>query len=395
MWATILEKAWAKFYGNYEHIDGGSPPHAIQVLNGSPMIRRKLNAAEADDLWAEIKEYDTKGHMMTVVTGSGKDTNSNAVGLWMGHAYTVLGGTQLSNGTKLVHIRNPHGKENYHGDWSDTSSLWTDTLRKEVSSASDVGDGFFYMEVSDYAKWFDTMYYSLDTEKMYYDYYLNLGNKGGSGAGAYNWCGAQCSRHLIELTSEVDQTVFVTAYTWDDRMITDACTESQRKVHSVFAPGQKSIMTFNGGSGSLTPFTVKAGQPVEITTEWDFSNPNYLKDFSVTAWGQDGWVELKAKDGSVSDTFPVIGDVRKGRDTGKYVEQVLEAVPSGDAAYDEFAAVVEAFKPTVAPGQCGVSLKEFQISTGQWATKMVNTCKQHAIFTVEMSNADWNGAKLF
>lgn len=73
----------------------------------------------------------------------------------------------------------------------------------------------------------------------------------------------------------------------------------------------------------------------------------------------------------------------------------MEAAPSGDAAFDEFVAVVEAFKPNVAPGQCGVSLREFQISTGQWATKMVNTCDQHAIFTVEMSNADWNGAKLF
>lgn len=389
MWGMVLEKAWAKFYGNYQHIEGGSPPHAIQVLNGSPMIVQKLDPSKDDKLWADIIDFDKKGHMMSAGTAAGSDKNTNSVGLYMGHAYTVLGGTELSNGVRLVNIRNPHGAESYHGDWSDKSSLWTDAFRAEVGMTSS-DDGFFYMTVTDFATHFDSVYFSLDTEKMFYDYYLNLGNKGGS-TGAYSDCGASCSRHLFELTSEVDQTVYVSAYTWDDRMITDKCTESPRKNHSMNAPGQPWRIAFKN-NGSMQPMEVKAGQAVEITTEWDFSNPNYLKDFSVTAWGGDGWVELKAKNGSVSDTFPVIGDVRKGRDTGAFVEQVLTPVPTGDAAFDEFVGVVDAFAPNVGAGQCGISMKEFQISTGQWATKMVNTCAQHAIFTIEMENGDWNNA---
>ena len=35
-WASILEKAFAKRYGNYAHSIGGAPPHAITNLNGSP-----------------------------------------------------------------------------------------------------------------------------------------------------------------------------------------------------------------------------------------------------------------------------------------------------------------------------------------------------------------------
>ena len=36
LWMPILEKAFAKYYGNYERIAGGNPMKAVRALNGSP-----------------------------------------------------------------------------------------------------------------------------------------------------------------------------------------------------------------------------------------------------------------------------------------------------------------------------------------------------------------------
>ena len=36
LWMPLLEKAFAKYYGNYERIAGGNPMKAVRALNGSP-----------------------------------------------------------------------------------------------------------------------------------------------------------------------------------------------------------------------------------------------------------------------------------------------------------------------------------------------------------------------
>ena len=36
VWGAIIEKAFAKFYGNYYHIEAGSPTLAVRTLLGGP-----------------------------------------------------------------------------------------------------------------------------------------------------------------------------------------------------------------------------------------------------------------------------------------------------------------------------------------------------------------------
>ena len=62
----------------------------------------------------------------------------------------------LSNGTKLVKVRNPHGEETYTGPYSDSSTLWTTATRKEANTKlgeSDAlavsDDGAFWMPFDD------------------------------------------------------------------------------------------------------------------------------------------------------------------------------------------------------------------------------------------------------
>ena len=52
MWMQILEKAFAKFHGNYAHIDAGNPPRAVNYINGSPSFKiNSLHAQDPNKLW--------------------------------------------------------------------------------------------------------------------------------------------------------------------------------------------------------------------------------------------------------------------------------------------------------------------------------------------------------
>jgi len=45
------------------------------------------------------------------------------MGLVYGHAYAVLAANEVE-GHKLVQVRNPWGRTEWTGDWSDNSQLW-------------------------------------------------------------------------------------------------------------------------------------------------------------------------------------------------------------------------------------------------------------------------------
>jgi hypothetical protein len=49
-------------------------------------------------------------------------------GLIMGHAYSILDLDKVVRNNqeiRLIQLRNPWGKDEWNGDWSDTSNLWT------------------------------------------------------------------------------------------------------------------------------------------------------------------------------------------------------------------------------------------------------------------------------
>jgi hypothetical protein len=48
LWPVILEKAFAKFHGNYEAINGGYPDRAIEMMTGFPGSYKGLSTRTAD-----------------------------------------------------------------------------------------------------------------------------------------------------------------------------------------------------------------------------------------------------------------------------------------------------------------------------------------------------------
>ena len=119
LWVPLLEKAFAKLYGNYSHIEAGRAVSAINAMTGSPWdIYRHADAADKNVLWNTLWQLNKEGRMM--------NTSSQ------GHAYSVMDLKLLSNGTRLVKVFNPWASDSFSGKWSDTSAEWTDALKLEA-----------------------------------------------------------------------------------------------------------------------------------------------------------------------------------------------------------------------------------------------------------------------
>ena len=103
-------------------------------LTGGISIRTNLNWDDPNkhNLFAFLYENQNK-----VIVTSGIDNDTADVqgkGLFGGHAYSLvkLELVKTSDGrmVQLLNIRNPHGKDEFNGDWSDDSAKWDLVDRK-------------------------------------------------------------------------------------------------------------------------------------------------------------------------------------------------------------------------------------------------------------------------
>ena len=146
------------------------------------------------------------------------------MGLALGHQYTTLGVKQLTTGERLVKVRNPWGSNRFNGPWSVQSPLWTDAARQETGYAgeADHNKGIFWMTIEDYHANFADTVINYDPEGMHMDYFLSLDE---DGTGGYPSPGMPEGTFTadLEITSEVDQTIWITAHTWNNRPLGQSC----------------------------------------------------------------------------------------------------------------------------------------------------------------------------
>jgi len=164
LWASVIEKGFAKACGSYQAIAGGEAEEALTVLTGWPCqtILFDEEDFDADILWATMCTSREAKFLMTVSTSSGKSRSEQdirAAGLVPNHAYSLIdvldvldaGGDRV----RLLKIRNPHAKDKWRGNWSEGSPLWTPELRAHVASAKATEDGMFFMGYGDFLHWFE------------------------------------------------------------------------------------------------------------------------------------------------------------------------------------------------------------------------------------------------
>lgn len=131
-------------------MDGGTPVQSFRDLTGMPVLRTKVAEMNDDQLFENIHVSDRRHWNM--VGGCMKPVH----GLQAGHAYSILGAYKLSNGVKLLKMRNPWGEENYNGPWRDDDPQWTDALRQEVGGHTSANDGEFFMTLDKFRDGFTT-----------------------------------------------------------------------------------------------------------------------------------------------------------------------------------------------------------------------------------------------
>jgi len=129
----------------------------------------------------------------------------------------------LSNGQRLIRMFNPWSQDKFTGNWSDSSSLWTDALKKEAGWVS-ANDGMFFMDFADYYTMFSESYIAMDSSDWFSGSFLKLNDtSSATNPGSYGWCGSKCTRHVLTITSSVEQDVYMTAHTWDSRCLANKC----------------------------------------------------------------------------------------------------------------------------------------------------------------------------
>lgn len=94
IWASLLEKAWAKLCGSYENIINGTADMGFIHLCGMPSLDYKhgLYKSNKNEFWRALSAAKANGHI--VVAGT-SDKNSDreylrADGIVANHCYTLL-----------------------------------------------------------------------------------------------------------------------------------------------------------------------------------------------------------------------------------------------------------------------------------------------------------------
>ncbi|KAK7017783.1 cysteine proteinase [Favolaschia claudopus] len=146
-WVPLIEKAYAKSHGDYSAVEGGFSTEAIEDLTGgiSTFIKTK-DIFDIDKFWTEELMNATKDRLF----GCGF-YGSDKFGLFGGHAYSILRAKEVE-GKRFLVIRNPWGKSEWTGAWSDGSKEWNaETFGLLPMLEHSFGnDGQFVMEYSDF-----------------------------------------------------------------------------------------------------------------------------------------------------------------------------------------------------------------------------------------------------
>lgn len=165
MWPLLLEKAFAKFRGGYDKIEGGNPLDALQTLTGYVGEYNFVSKDKeiTDKLFEKLQVCDNNLCLMAAGTVGrdntlelGRDSvQGSIVG---GHAYTIISvyTPMLTTGkVRLLKIRNPWGTFAWKGAWSKDSKEWTDYpgVALEVHHKPE-DDGVFFMAWEDFIQYY-------------------------------------------------------------------------------------------------------------------------------------------------------------------------------------------------------------------------------------------------
>ncbi|KAK2189237.1 hypothetical protein NP493_113g04032 [Ridgeia piscesae] len=161
-WCALLEKAYAKLHGSYQALRSGKIQDALVDFTGgaSQVIDWGDGVSIPRRLFRLMMRLSKTNSLMGCsITSSASKEKQLSSGLYEGHAYSITGLVKFNyRGRKmrLLRLRNPWGKNEWTGDWSDRSELWKNVSDKDKSTMElkVENDGEFWMSFEDWKKHF-------------------------------------------------------------------------------------------------------------------------------------------------------------------------------------------------------------------------------------------------
>ncbi|XP_061084276.1 calpain-2 catalytic subunit-like isoform X1 [Conger conger] len=161
-WSALLEKAYAKVNGSYENLSGGSTTEGFEDFTGGISEMYTLDKAPPQ-LFRIIQKALGLGSLLGCSIDITNAHDSEAVTvqkLVKGHAYSLTGAQEVHTHRteELVRVRNPWGKVEWTGAWSDGSREWDDVPADEKDKLRHTAeDGEFWMSFSDFKRHFSKL----------------------------------------------------------------------------------------------------------------------------------------------------------------------------------------------------------------------------------------------
>ncbi|CAL8104578.1 unnamed protein product [Calicophoron daubneyi] len=159
-WSALVEKAYAKFHGSYANLQEGTQAEAMENLTGGIVESIELKEEKIpSDLLNRMIQYSQRCCLMGAFISKNDVSTGKTYGLVPGNTYSVITVRKVVYGGRdvyLVRCRNPWGKTEWTGPWSDGSEQWSsiDEKEKKALNYKALDDGEFWMPFDNFAEHF-------------------------------------------------------------------------------------------------------------------------------------------------------------------------------------------------------------------------------------------------